>query len=164
MPDGGIIGYDEPCPYGDPGDTLWVRETWCTAATLDEYSPAQMARLAEAAGYAWPWAPVAYDASGSANSDTLVTFGGVWGRRRPSIHMPRWASRITLRVTSARVERLQSITDYDAIAEGISKSPNGHPEHIRFAELWDQINGKRAAWGSNPWVWRIEFERVEVPT
>lgn len=79
----------------------------------------------------------------------------------PSIFMPRWASRITLEVTGVRVERLWKIDDDDARAEGVYPTATGlyAPGQFigEYAKLWDQINGKRAPWASNPWVWVIEF-------
>ena len=80
---------------------------------------------------------------------------------RPSIFMPRWASRITLEVIGVRVERLQRIRSEDALAEGIvpTDSPVWFPVD-EFQHLWDQINAKRAPWASNPWVWVVEFRRV----
>ena len=79
----------------------------------------------------------------------------------PSIFMPRWASRITLEVTGVRVERLQSISEADAIAEGIERPNNPVWCAVdEYQHLWDQINAKRAPWASNPWVWVIEFKRV----
>src|SRR5690606_32135130 len=92
---------------------------------------------------------------------------GPW---RPSIHMPRWASRIDLEVTGIRVERLQEITPGDAHAEGIEADTRDCrveclPRMLvdRFADLWDKINGKRegASWEANPWVWVVEFRRVQ---
>lgn len=149
------------CPYGELGDRLWVRETWAGHESDDDISPARM--------------PAAWDGS-------LASAPPVWyqstetdhrgrGRWRPSIHMPRWASRITLRVTSVRVERLQAITPEDVVAEGVAPPmqlgalPLAWARHtkIAFANLWDQLNGARASWGSNPWVWVVGFER-EVPT
>ncbi len=76
--------------------------------------------------------------------------------------MPRWASRITLEVVSVRAERLREITTEDALAEGITKNLSLTPR-VQFAELWDSINAKRGyGWDSNPWVWVIEFERIEL--
>jgi hypothetical protein len=102
---------------------------------------------------------------------------------RPSIHMPRWASRITLEVVSVRVERLRAITEEDARAEGVdwvAPHPYGErwdddredPREVgypgggsfardNFRRLWDSINGKRAAWAQNPWVWAVEFRMVQ---
>ena len=120
------------CPYGAPGDTLWVRETW--------------------AGHA---SGVDYAADFAAVSRTQA---GPW---RPSIHMPRWASRITLRITDVRVERLQEISHEDCGAEGAwHDSYPTVPSYGNFARLWNDINGP-GAWDANPWVWAISFERVK---
>lgn len=120
------------CPYGEPGDRLWVREAW--------YSPP--APLNDCLGYV-------------ADGDHPH---GVIYRKRPSIHMPRWASRITLEVTGVRVERLQDISTHDCWAEGIPSSPDVNPRH-EYEELWTSINGP-GSWKVNPWVWCIEFRRV----
>ena len=131
------------CPYGAPGDLLWVRETW--------------ARHASGVDYAADFAAVSRPQAGP------------W---RPSIHMPRWASRITLRITDIRVERLQDISVADAKAEGCenpltgAEAPAAGPgvfladERTSFAILWNKINGP-GAWNANPWVWVVAFERVE---
>ena len=130
--------YARFCPYGEPGDRLWVRETWADLRSyINETYPNQ--------------APVAYKA------DDTYLVGEKW---KPSIFMPRWASRITLEVVKVRVERVQEISVVDAIAEGI------HPVYgaqsiMCYAQLWDSINAKRGyPWDSNPWVWVIEFKRV----
>lgn len=119
---------------------------------------------------------VGYAASMDWESVRCATDYGV--RKTPSIHMPRWASRITLEITGVRVERVQSISEEDAIAEGIPKqdrvgvicpSPIGPlaigtaPHRNIYALLWDRINGKRdgASWASNPWVWVIAFRRIK---
>lgn len=84
---------------------------------------------------------------------------------RPSIFLPRWASRITLDVVDLRVERLHEIDDVDAAREGVAfagRTTNLGPRED-FAPLWDAINGERVPWRLNPWVWRIEFRRVEGP-
>ena len=135
------IGRGLPSPCGAPGDTLWVRETW---------APSRF--KAGDPNYA-------YRADGERE--------GV-GRWRPSIHMPRRASRLTLRIKSVRVERLQEISEADAIAEGVLRTGGRaqlQPNHFRparelFSELWDSINEDRAPWASNPWVWVVEFSRV----
>lgn len=139
---------DKPvrCPYGVPGDLLWVRETW-----------QQVFR--ECGG------PVEYRADYGEGS----YIRGGW---RPSIFMPRWASRLTLRITSIRVERVQDITEEDARAEGCCCSdcwptmPNPPPDHCgcrsKFANIWDSINAERGfGWDVNPWVWVVGFERVQ---
>lgn len=136
------------CPYGVPGDRLWVRETWAPggaevpgAGKVNPQNPAQ------AAFY-------------RADRETLPEAWSAWS---PSIHMPRWASRLTLRVTDVRVERLHAIDGADAVREGIAPTTrNEAPAAVRFAELWDRVGGKRAPWASNPWVWRVAFE-VEAP-
>lgn len=80
---------------------------------------------------------------------------------RPSIHMPRWASRITLEITAVRVERLQEISEADVQAEGCTGSPFGKAaDAMLFPTLWDSINAKKHPWESNPWVWVVEFKRV----
>lgn len=136
------------CPYGVPGDRLWVRETW-------DAPPGSTER-----------AEVAYRADYERDPD-----GAKW---RSSMYMPRWASRITLEVTEVRVQRLQEITEEDARAEGVTTGPqqgqlNGKPATLlptthrqAFIWLWDAINGERASWVSNPWVWCVTFKRVET--
>lgn len=150
--------------FGDIGDRLWVRETWShDAPTLDECRSAY--ECATVPGYG-PY----YQAT-EVSPDTL--------RWIPSIFMPRWASRITLEILSMRVQRLQDISEYDAGQEGVdeldgeiddidirrmAKDIGDMAENSRtwFACLWDSINGKRAPWASNPWVWVIEFTMVSV--
>ena len=162
------------CHYGQPGDRLWVKETWRTADTLDALSPSAIAEKCMDAGYSKPWAPLQWEADGQRNRE-WSGFGpgnGVVvgpGKTRVSIHMPRWASRITLEITGVRVERLQEIDIADAQAEGVSDTgafildgegnEQGGPI-AEYAVLWDQINGD-GSWESNPWVWVIEFKRVE---
>jgi hypothetical protein len=136
--DGPYVSAIKICPYGQPGDRLWVRETFCPTAGECEI-------------------PAIYRAS----YEEEHLFEPYW---KPSIFMPRALSRILLEVTSVRVERVQDITRVDAMAEGIEdKSIDGlwmSPES-RFAELWDSINAKRGyGWDVNPWVWGIEFRRV----
>jgi hypothetical protein len=147
------------CPYGQRGDRLWVRETWaCEDAGIDGKRVIWQAD--RAAARVRPYTPVwdvFYLASNYAPS-----------RWRPSIHMPRWASRLTLEVTEVRAQRLQEISDEDARAEGVQPAPfckAGRPpgmEHVEaFEDLWDGINGKRCAWSTNPWVWAISFKVVK---
>lgn len=152
--------HDQDKPYA-PGDRLWVRETWHPAARLGaeyliEYKADESERTVDA-GFEGPTPTI--DAAISRNA---------W---RPSIHMPRWASRLTLEVTGVRVERLQDITPDDARAEGHPHTPGTerypqdvHDEAARdwFMDLWDDINAKRGhTWVSNPWVWVVEFNRLE---
>lgn len=84
----------------------------------------------------------------------------------PAIHMPRWASRISLEIVRVRIERLQAITESDAQVEGVTPSIvgqdlDGLKFRAGFQSLWQEINGKRAPWESNPWVWVVEFKRME---
>lgn len=169
------------CPYGQPGDTLWVRESFRLPAAVDDLSPASVATKAIDAGYREPWCPTVYEADGGkSDSRRDPLFANDWvggdGKLRPSIHMPRWASRLTLRVTSVRVERLQDITSEEAQAEGVEPVPvHGEwagPRELGqhwsarkpFASLWDEINGDRGAWATNPWVWVVTFERIGGPS
>lgn len=135
------------CPYGKVGDSLWVRETWTINSNV---------RDGDSTAYY-------YRASCGRNNIK-------W---RPSIFMPREASRITLEITDVRVERLQDISEKDALAEGVldyevKPQTVRLPEHkawrlpqVEFQKLWDSINKKRDyGWNSNPWVWVIEFRQV----
>lgn len=140
------------CPYGQRGDRLWVRETWAPEQyDADATTIAQIEASVRMPAYA-------------------ADFSGQPAYKwRPSIHMPRWASRITLEVTGVRVERLQDISEADAIAEGIVRAPYGwwsgregssSPTAIgAYALLWEQINGP-GSWDANPWVWVVEFRRL----
>lgn len=150
------------CPYGQPGDQLWVREIWRSGLSLDKWSPKQIAAAAIDAGYRKHWAPIQFEAGESVNEyvHTLRDFGGKWGKKRASIHMPSWASRITLEITGVRVERLQAISNADAKAEGVSKNqcPDWHAISD-YLVLWESLNGP-GSWALNPWVWVIEFKLV----
>lgn len=142
-----------PCPYGQPGDRLWVREAFsgphCMDAT-DECVAVQPSKWGEGSRI-WYWA------------DGNPTHGD-WTRPRPSIHMPRWASRILLEVTAVRVERLQDISEEDLAAEGIQELIDAGVDHDgtprdTYCVLWESINGP-GSWDANPWVWVVEFKRV----
>jgi len=162
------------CPYGEPGDRLWVRETWGLHGHGD-YTwwcrDSIKGRTADDLALSYE---VAYAADATSEYDH-------W---RPSIHMPRWASRLTLEVTSVRVERLHAITEDDARAEGVDWSrpePYGErwdddredPREVgyppagasfardNFRRLWSSIN-RSESWAANPWVWVVGFKRVEV--
>jgi hypothetical protein len=128
------------CPYGKPEDRLWVRETHCKYGS----------------GYI-------YRADYGTHTPISDGVGGPW---KPSIHMPRVYSRITLEITGVRVERLQDITKADAMAAGVSsdmpivwQSGDDTPRGM-FGELWESINGPDS-WAANPWVWLVEFRRCE---
>lgn len=139
------------CPYGQPGDRLWVRETgW-------EPPEPTMRDLREGAD---TWPPYAWDADGISEAEAEQIRGWGW-KRRPSIHMPRWASRITLEIESVRVERLQEITPEDCRAEGMPHDNNDIGVRYGFGQLWNSINGK-GSWAANPWVWVITFRKVEA--
>lgn len=145
------------------GGRLWVRETWRAGKSLNAASPAKIGTMCQLAGWKRPWCPIKYDADNLAdNADALSEFGAEWGKTRVAIHMPRWASRLTLTVTDVRVERLQNISKDDVIAEGCTER-DGLPLadvhagwHEPYAALWDAINGA-GAWDANPWVVAVTF-------
>lgn len=147
-------GNFENCPYGEPGDRLWVRETGWERPDLTT-------RMIREGADTWP--RFAYDADGW-GADDHADFKR-WGfKRRPSIHMPRWASRILLEITGVRVERLQDISDDDLAAEGIQEVIDAGVDHDgwprdAYRSLWESINGA-GSWAANPWVWCVEFRRV----
>jgi hypothetical protein len=173
------IGIYRMCPYGVPGDRLWVRETWAVQHAYDGWKPRELMRST----------PVIY----------MATWEGPCGLlKRHSIHMPRWASRITLEILDVRVERVQEISEGGSRGEGIIET---EPENITgsastgdfnhknfsfvqpkfhwnraavaaesyqtaraaFCALWDSIYGKKPGmdWASSPWVWAIEFKRID---
>ncbi|AHZ95049.1 hypothetical protein QIT82_gp17 [Pseudomonas phage psageK9] len=149
------------CPYGQPGERLWVREAWQADAQVNAIAPRELSH----------GEPIQYPADGSSRQTgcSMITPG----KTRPSIHMPRWVSRILLEVTAVRVERLNDIAENQARAEGITdggcnncgnNEPCGcecpAPSAVdSFVHLWDSINGA-GAWDVNPWVWVVEFKRV----
>lgn len=163
--------HDLVCPYGLPGDRLWVRESWRAHKAFDLAAPSALPKI-DGLHYAADPLPLHWD----------------YGKQRPSIHMPRWASRITLEITGIRVERLQEISEEDAEAEGLSAISKdgtlikygiadrdglpGNDDHgwhwqewerdprNAYHKLWEQINGAGSA-VANPWVWVVEFKRVE---
>jgi len=197
-------GFVIPCPYGKPGDRLWVRETHYILDMRPDVAAAPKARKPKSD------CPIAlsYLADDSTRymdipaSEWRQSFDNDRINHRPSIHMPRWASRLTLEIVKVRVELLQEISDADAIAEGIERNcPSwNEPEKVKkcpacalsgicqardefihdglgecdfpvtakeaFQYLWDSINSKREggkyAWDKNPWVWVIQFRRVEA--
>lgn len=148
------------CPYGVRGDRLYVREAWAAPHAYDHLPPRlipQDARIHYAA--------------------TEDRGGLLW---RPSIHMPRWASRITLEVTGVRCERLRDISEADAQAEGVERTVTGDgwrryadpsweavglppfaDARSSFRSLWEHINGP-GSWEANPWVWVVSFRRLDA--
>lgn len=186
------------CPYGQPGDLLWVRESWRIGAWCVEEGSLcidyrdgprkEWIEIEDGDEFEKYWIQCSEELEHKGiepDADGRYTWepGSSPLRWRPSIHMPRWASRITLRITSVRVERLHTIGEKDAIAEGIEYDAGGddwpnqpHEGGFRnylskydacdllpnasFRSLWRSINGDDS-WDANPWVWVIEFERVE---
>ncbi len=148
--------YPFNCPYGVPGDRLYVREAWRVAECYNDKSGAELDGILSARN-------VQYEA-------VVPWLGVVAGRYRHARFMPRWASRITLEITDVRVEPLQEISQADAIAEG---APPSHPSidvisreygyedfsRSWYAQLWEQINGP-GSWLDNPWVWVVCFRRI----
>lgn len=143
------------CPYGKPGDRLWVRETWRGVVEISQ-----------------PGTPVEYgvaryvpDQEHCRRIEYAATMERDGEPFRPSIHMPRWASRILLEIVDVRVERLQDIGTEEIQAEGVVTAREDIMEHgcrarvIDFSRLWESINGA-GSWDANPWVWMVEFERV----
>lgn len=137
------------CPYGQIGDRLWVREAWAVNRYHDKLAPRHIDKDSSVFYLADEHCTFPYDAGCST------------GKTRPSIFMPRWASRIMLEITDVRVERLNSISKADALAEGINPE-KGTPidSQLGFYDLWCRINGQES-WADNPWVWVVEFKMVE---
>jgi hypothetical protein len=148
------------CPYGQPGDMLWVKEAWSTPHGFCHLRPADL--------------PEGTKVIYRADYDLPVMGVCPW---RPSLFMRRWMSRVTLEITAIRVERLNDISEADSIAEGVtaladqsgtnkytvsidSVSLNAPTAKEVYAMLWEFINGP-GSWALNPWVWVIEFRRVE---
>ena len=135
-------GFKVRCPYGKVGDVLWVRETW----RVDDYNSSETIYKADIP------------------DEILSDIKGV-AKWKPSIFMPRTASRITLEITNIRVERLQDITEVDAKAEGVQEGDDWLDFCLgqkHFAELWDKINEKRGySWASNPFCWVLSFKRLK---
>lgn len=156
-----------PCPYGKPGDRLWVRETWQQVirrrVTSEEaWWPGRQE---------WPGIGSRPHSPSKLNAEHHVIIyradgempGGFPERWRPSIFMPRWASRFTLEITEVRVQRLHEISEEDAIAEGCGPEwaveARVPPGKQGFAHLWSCINGLES-WEANPWVWAITFTKL----
>lgn len=151
-----------PFPYGRPGDHLWVRETWASVYDCPELPCCEDGSGKHRRTIYRATEPHEIDNFACSFSCSHDEPGcASW---RPSIHMPRWASRLTLEVTGVRVERLQDISEEDARAEGLALEGLILPGHAAgcFSRLWDSINAKRASWASNPWVWVVSFRRVEA--
>ena len=151
------------CPYGRPGDRLWVRETW-------QHSNFPLGPYDESCTvfYRADYLDDPHGPDGEKSNE------GKYRKWVPSIHMFRSASRILLEITAVRVERLQDISEADAISEGCYKSPRFPQSGLWTADdrsftgsgpigcyrwLWESINGP-GSWDANPWVWVIEFRSV----
>ncbi|MDH2123005.1 hypothetical protein N5J75_07265 [Pantoea brenneri] len=152
------------CPFGAVGDRLWVRETFRVHSRATD-----VATLVYKASEQQSWTQQTHRVPIEKCHKPAVV-----DKWTPSIHMPRWASRITLEITGVRVEQLQDISEADALAEGVTPEPCDHArrscEEIgccgdtakgEFGALWQSIYGEES-WQANPWVWVIEFKRVEV--
>ncbi len=139
------------CPYGKPGERLWVREPWHLAAEFDAWKGSQ-------------FGPDAIDVGYSSPGDALLDAG----RKRHARFMPRWAARITLEITGIRAERLHGISESDAQAEGAMVqlcSLHSEPDAMKFQHrngfinLWETLHGE-GSWSLDPWVWVVEFKRL----
>ena len=179
---------DEPieatrlCPYGASDDRLWIKEAWRTYENFNEFSPKEIEKMAKNIGYENAWAPIQYEADQTRINWLDRQYGP--GRYRHARFMPKWASRILLEIINIRVERLQDITEEEAIAEGIEPIPfadskkkdnmftvttpegdkynyssNFKTAKEAFKALWQSINGP-GSWEQNPWVWVIEFKKL----
>lgn len=158
------------CPYGQPGDRLWVRET-CRAHERNDGLDGVLYPADNA------FVPIAGTNESVDRWITLNSYRGARGATVPAIHMPRWASRITLEIAGVRVERLQDISEADAAAEGIDKTAAGfwstygqrevdgtYSPRASYQCLWDSLNAARGhGWDANPWVWVVEFKRIASP-
>lgn len=150
------------CPFGKKGDRLWVRETWSLIKGYEDYDTHSVESFDEWNGPLPDHRP----------SGWSVVYHADWGdnydhpndrlfRWRPSIHMPRWASRITLEVVKVWVERVQDCSEADALAEGVQ--PGTIPAYDIYAKGWNQTYGMKLGqgWELNPWVWVIEFKHLK---
>ncbi|MDJ7508734.1 hypothetical protein LD771_12040 [Salmonella enterica] len=139
-----------PCPFGQPGDRIWVRETFRVHSRATD-----VATLVYRASVRNSWTEQTHRVPVAVCNKPATP-----EKWTPSIHMPRWASRITLEITDVRVERLNSITESDAEAEGVTDTGFGDLLVDGFRYLWKSIYGDDS-WQANQWVWVIEFKRVE---
>lgn len=170
---------DRICPYGQPGDRLWVRESGVRSLLAGSGEQSGLFRhdVPETPELGRYWVErtrehgASYAAAGCTRKSALLSLGA---KATPSIHMPRWASRILLEIVAVRVERLNDCSEADAIAEGCEKNHNGYywggPHAVSgrkqmstaqkaYCDLWESINGA-GSWAANPWVWVVEFNRV----
>ena len=157
--DGDHVPVTTLCPFGRIGERLWVRETWQLLSfhidretnAVDDFKEWQ-GEIPKKKPEDWTIIYRAYNEWPEEKEDR----GFNW---RPSIHMPRWASRINLEITNIRVERLKDISEKDAVAEGIPRLQGG--ACFEFMNLWDSLADEKTNWQANPYVWIIDFKRVE---
>lgn len=156
----------EKCPYGVPGDRLWVRETWalifngedCLHSEDEDPCPCEACHIEYRTDTNSKY-PAGWEEDEARSNDDAPKW-------RPSIHMSRWASRITLEITNVRVERLQEITEEDANLEGVdwyaieNKLCNVGRCQQAFQRLWDSMYTNLNLWSCNPWIWVISFKRI----
>ncbi|MCO0607817.1 hypothetical protein NGG26_06045 [Klebsiella pneumoniae] len=140
----------ECCPYGVPGDRIWVREAFRVHSRATD-----VATLVYKASERNSWTEQTHRVPVAVCNKPATP-----EKWTPSLHMPRWASRILLEITGVRVERLRSMSQDDARAEGVIAESGPMEAGLAFRELWDSIYGEES-WKANPWVWVIEFKRVE---
>lgn len=149
-----VCDYWHPCPFGAVGDRIWVRETFRVHSRATD-----VATLVYRASVRNSWTEQTHRVPVAVCNKPATP-----EKWTPSIHMPRWASRILLEITDVRVERLRDLSEEDAKSEGIIPSSGGVPPgweyRINFRDLWMDIYGTNN-WEANPWVWVIEFKRVE---
>ncbi|WP_368760169.1 hypothetical protein [Klebsiella michiganensis] len=158
---GGLVG--DACPFGDVGDHIWVRETFRVHSRATD-----VATLVYKASVRNSWTDQTHRVPVAVCNKPATP-----EKWTPSLHMPRWASRILLEITDVRMERLNAISEHDAQAEGVAKLRGGFWQHYQpgwtqhqlsargsFITLWKSIYGEES-WNSNPWVWVIEFKRIE---
>lgn len=159
-PDFSANDYKKACPYGQPGERLWVRESLRFDPEYGHYY---------AAGGRHGETVYLCSLFDDEDKQTGPSYDGLLPERSvPSIHLHRRYSRILLEITDVRVERLQDITEQQALAEGVASCAqdldpdgNGYSTGELFSILWSSINGTDS-WNANPWVWVVEFKRVEV--
>jgi hypothetical protein len=164
--------HDMPCPYGQPGDRLYVRETFVVESSLgvDPYEPPftynrPIRFHSDSLNGDW-WEQCHYRATDDPPELYYEDMEDPGCRWRPSIHMPKWAARIWLEITDVRVERVQDISYQDCLSEGIPQDGSinnygaGGKLRDAFAEFWDSTSGRwpEQSWKNNPWVWVVEFK------
>jgi hypothetical protein len=169
------------CPYGSRGDLLYVRETWALCQTVDHIRRQDGRTFSEISDGFPSYKADGFDSikdlkehlllTGEASMEEVLVDGDKW---KPSIHMPKKIARIWLEVKDVRVERLRDIkpeeiklegaTWKNHLDDGAATTSKGFGTLMDFILLWDKINAKRGyGWDTNPWVWVVEFERVEAP-